>query len=573
VLRTNFGVTTDPRHPPPPVSGGTLTVLTGGLKAVAADPDRDHVYVVDLAQWKLAFDVALQPGDEPGRVAEGPPGKAFVALRRAGAVVTIDTATGAIAERRAVCAAPRGMAYDAAKGRLHVACAEGVLVTLPASGQTAQRRLALPDDLRDVVIIETGLLVSRFRSAQVLRLNEAGAVMATLTPKPTEEGFEASVAWRLRADPGGGAFLFHQMSLATAITIDGSPAVTMPQHLGTYQSSGGGCGSIVQAAVTMLRPDDAMYTSPSANTALPVDGVYDPLTASAALIDTATRTEAFLNVGSVNLVSVTGDPGCGRFEQPTQRLAFPLPADSVATPPGQPIAIDATPEHLVVQSREPTALWRDDGRVLILSTERHADVGHAIFHASTRGLACASCHPEGGEDGRVWKFDPIGSRRTISLRGGLTGTEPLHWDGDLPTLGALVEEVWGRRMQAPALADDQIAELRRWIDSLPALPRVAGDAAVVARGRALFEDATAACSTCHAGALTTNNTSVDVGTGRSMQVPSLRGLSWRAPYLHDGCAATLTARFGACGGGDKHGHTSQLTPTQIADLVAYLQSL
>jgi hypothetical protein len=43
--------------------------------------------------------------------------------------------------------------------------------------------------------------------------------------------------------------------------------------------------------------------------------------------------------------------------------------------------------------------------------------------------------------------------------------------------------------------------------------------------------------------------------------------------MHDGCATTLADRFGACGGGDKHGHTSQLTAAQVADLVAYLDSL
>jgi hypothetical protein len=48
-IRPDFGVTTDPTHPPPPVSGGTLAVLAGSQLAVAADPDRDHVYVVDLA--------------------------------------------------------------------------------------------------------------------------------------------------------------------------------------------------------------------------------------------------------------------------------------------------------------------------------------------------------------------------------------------------------------------------------------------------------------------------------------------------------------------------------------------
>jgi cytochrome c peroxidase len=72
----------------------------------------------------------------------------------------------------------------------------------------------------------------------------------------------------------------------------------------------------------------------------------------------------------------------------------------------------------------------------------------------------------------------------------------------------------------------------------------------------------------------TNNATVDVGTGHAMQVPSLRGVSWRAPFMHNGCAGTLADRFSAaCGGGDKHGTTSQLTPAQVTDLTTYLQSL
>ena len=58
-----------------------------------------------------------------------------------------------------------------------------------------------------------------------------------------------------------------------------------------------------------------------------------------------------------------------------------------------------------------------------------------------------------------------------------------------------------------------------------------------------------------------------------VKVPSLVGVGGRAPYMHDGCAATLRDRFGACGGGDNHGHTSQLSDAELADLIAYLDSL
>ena len=57
-------------------------------------------------------------------------------------------------------------------------------------------------------------------------------------------------------------------------------------------------------------------------------------------------------------------------------------------------------------------------------------------------------------------------------------------------------------------------------------------------------------------------------------MPSLIGVVYHQPYIHTGCAQTLRQRFEpACGGGDRHGHTSQLDGTQLDDLVAYLESL
>ena len=44
--------------------------------------------------------------------------------------------------------------------------------------------------------------------------------------------------------------------------------------------------------------------------------------------------------------------------------------------------------------------------------------------------------------------------------------------------------------------------------------------------------------------------------------------------MHNGCAKTLAGRFdAACGGGDRHGKTSGMTPDEINDLVSYLQSI
>jgi mono/diheme cytochrome c family protein len=173
---------------------------------------------------------------------------------------------------------------------------------------------------------------------------------------------------------------------------------------------------------------------------------------------------------------------------------------------------------------------------------------------------------------------PIGDRRTQAVHVGLQGTTPLHWDGDLTDLGMLMEEVFVNRMGGPQQSSERVDALARWLFALePPARNVSPDREEVLRGRALFESPNVGCLDCHSGARYTNNRNIDVGTtdaGQPLQVPSLVGIGYRAPFMHDGCAATLHSRFDAtCGGGDAHGKTSQLTSEQVDDLVWFLKSL
>ena len=76
----------------------------------------------------------------------------------------------------------------------------------------------------------------------------------------------------------------------------------------------------------------------------------------------------------------------------------------------------------------------------------------------------------------------------------------------------------------------------------PIRPR--GVAIAAKKDQAVASTNTSAQATgCHSGPALTNNTTVNVGTGGSFQVPSLRGVSLRGPWMHDGCAKTLTDRY------------------------------
>ncbi|MES1205517.1 MAG: c-type cytochrome [Pseudomonadota bacterium] len=652
--RTQFppqlGATYSQPAAPPAITGGTLLVLSDGKTAVAADPDRDAIYVVDLASRTVTRTIALQPGDEPGRLVQDAAGRVHVALRQGGAVVTCDPTAGTVIARRPVCAAPRGLAYEPATDRVHVACHDGQLVSLPAAGGDAVRRLQLDDDLRDVLVDGQTLLVTRFRSAELLTIDADGTVTGRVQPPAftslqahTGAMYTPSIAWRALPAPGGGTLMLHQRGMVDPVVPTaggyGGPSpcdtivhgcLTRIDRDGTTRS-GPALASLVLAVDMAVSPDGKQVAVVSAGNATntnsagvdttpaltrvfltdlddatdpqigcSMDGKHAPCAPNGGVATGMfSSTGAAGAIGAAPPMSIGGTGGLtgtggaigrgGAFGGGGRagtagaigtagpvNLACPPAAAGVPVTVGQPVAVAFDGSGaLVVQSREPAMLSLGDGTTISLSTVSRSDTGHTLFHANSGGfLACASCHAEGNEDGRTWNFSCEGPRRTQSLQTGLAGTEPFHWDGTETDFTHLMTDVFQGRMSGPPLSADQGAALIGWLDRQPRAPRPQpADAAAVAHGQALFQDPAHGCAICHAGAHMTNNQTVDVGTGGRFQVPSLIGVGSRAPYMHNGCAPTLTDRFGLCGGGDQHGVTSTLSPADVSDLVAYLKTL
>ncbi len=216
-------------------------------------------------------------------------------------------------------------------------------------------------------------------------------------------------------------------------------------------------------------------------------------------------------------------------------------------------------------------------------------------------VTCAICHPDGKQDGLVWQ-QGLGPRNTTTMQG-LAHTGQLHWSGNRDEIQDF-EHTFLNLMAGTGFVDNPPPELGAPIsgasaelDGLsdfilslnfakPLKPEFLDEGAVE-RGKVIFESAQTACNTCHLGEHFTQSVSgvqdLDhVGTQTraddiielsQYDTPSLKGLAFSAPYLHDGSASSLLKVINEFNSQDQHGVTSHLTATEQADLVAYMNSL
>jgi hypothetical protein len=582
-----------PVHASSPLLGGTLAISADANAAVVADPDRDRVSIVDLERMEVLAQHDVGPRAEPGRIAIA--GRiAYVVLRRGGAIASFDLTTSRALARVPVCPAPRGIAHDPALDELWIACAGGELVRLDASGATLSV-MRLPPDLRDVVLDDESILVSRFRSADVLVVDRLTTLVRTvelpafdlLAAQPEfNPMFEPSVAWRMVGKPSGGAYLAHQRAATFPIDDPPIPRPAEPSErrlsygvLATAQPAPLCPTSLVHAAVTTLDGRGSASLPPGfPRGALPIDLAIDPRGRFGLMVF------AGEDVGSVfrfpletieSAVPSTAGHGCVD-ERALREVGLLAPLSfrdpiAVAWVSDERIAVQyASPPSVVVTS-VPVPTY--EHFVVLGETLPDADARRSFHQSTVRGVACASCHPEGADDGRVWDFGDRGRRRTQSLGGPLLASAPFHWNGEHRDLASLLDDVLVERMGGTPLGPSAVEALGAWLDALPAPgPTAALDRESIARGSALFHDPEVACARCHVDGDDTDARNHDVGTGGLFQTPALRGLVYRAPYFHDGCARDLEARFDDCHT-PEHGDIDGLDASARRDLVAYLSSL
>jgi cytochrome c peroxidase len=207
-------------------------------------------------------------------------------------------------------------------------------------------------------------------------------------------------------------------------------------------------------------------------------------------------------------------------------------------------------------------------------------LGRRLFHGvggarAGDHRACASCHPDGRDDGLTWTT-PDGPRQTPILAARLGDTAPYSWDGSNVDLAGHVHRTL-QRLASPGLAKPELDALLAYVNRMKMPFDQANRGALVARGEALFASAETGCARCHAGERTTDGASHDVGSRadgdrpRAFDTPSLRFVGRSAPYFHDGRYATLADLLRGADG--TMGTTGHLGAEDLAALTAYLETL
>ncbi len=626
----------------------TLGISTDGKTLYVALADRDEVRAVDSASGEVVATVAVV--GHPHRLTVLADGRVAVVARYAGTVSVVDVERKRTDATVEVGSDPFGVVQMG--DELYVAVSgEGDLARVSLATGRIVSRVALGDaEPRGLAVTGGRLIVSHFKSGRlsvvepgVDRLRDSiGMKLASrsffspnqidqLTVDPADPAVVVAPHVECNNDPaqfgaGGSAFVGGSAAQYYNSGPTGFPAVVpgvsrADVELGVVisddtqdvsQSSGfaaepSGPASPVINPLNRTLLQDQFVNDPVA-VAVADDGAIELVVAKGSGNVVVRRT--FVTAGTDSIVGVV-DVGVGAdsivlspdgntayvfnaFDQSV--TSFPVPAVGAAATRfsggdgGATEAFLSSGERRAPLARYPGIRHQVAPQALPDDVVRGRELFHAVDQRLTQNgsISCASCHPGGADDGTTWSFAE-GPRQSPPLWGGITGTEPFHWDNVVRDMADISRVTIIGRMGGSGLGEDDMNAIGAFLDTIPApAPRTtvqqAGES--VARGAAVF--AGLGCQQCHAGADLTDNQQHDVSTGpgfveretmAAFATPSLKGLAHTAPYLHDGSARTLrefvhkaVVSGTMVGVGAALDHR-QLTDEQRDDLIAYLSTL
>ncbi len=583
-------------------SNSLMDVSPDGRWLLAANPDNDSVTLIDVRNRKAVREIKV--GRKPEGVAwvgAGP--NALVTLYEEAALVLLDAQEGKLLERIPVGAEPYGVVVDRA-GKLAYVTLEypGEVVQVDIVARKVRSRAKIGSFLRGLALSPDGKRVyaSEFYTCAL----RAAAIETDGSMKLVDSWFAQ------KAD-----------NLCRNVVLHPTRPKAYLPHIRSRTDVADNNGSIFpHLAICDLAPGEAnkRRVSLAMDTYNGVRVVTDPWEAAISP-DGSRLYTIYAGTNDMNVSQVIDDDYTEVERLGRAVLVGQNPRAVHVNPQGKEIYVyNALDFNVTVHDAQSLAK---------LATIPSCDAPHSaewvrgkvLFNTarppmtSRLWIACASCHPDGHTDGRVWQ-NPEGLRKTTALFG-LAHTHPLHWSADRDEVQDFEYTIRGRLMLGRGLLrgdikpkrgfektelEESLAGRSKDLDALavycnsfeftlsPHLLAPGKLSSAAERGRALFFSSAVGCASCHSGpyysdsSLTKPYQLHDVGTGKDdpsekmgprYDTPTLLGIYRTAPYLHHGKAKTLREVLTTANKEDKHGHTSQLPASSIDDLVEFLKSL
>jgi YVTN family beta-propeller protein len=609
-----------------------LEPRNGGSRLWVVNGDNDTVSVFNAANNARLTEIAV--GGDPRSVALAADGRIWVTNKRGASISIIDPTGLGVAQTVALPRAsqPHGLVISPLDGSAFVVLeATGQLLKLNGTSGATIGILNVGDNPRHLAIAGAGdrLLVSRFITRPLP--GEGTAKVRTVDAQGANVGGEVLVV-----DPAAMA-LRRTLVLAHSERVDAeNQGRGIPNYLGAPAISPDGRtawvpskqDNVLRGASRDGKALDFQNTVRSISSRIDLGTLAEDLAgrvdhdnsslASAALYHPS---GAYVFVAQetarqVAVLDAAGRRELFRFEVGIAPQGLALSADGLRLyvhnfMDRSVSAIDLTPLVRFGQvGAAPTAVLASVG------TEKLAAAvlrGKQLFYdardprlSRDSYMSCASCHSEGGHDGRTWDLSSLGEglRNTIALKGRAgTGQGLLHWSGNFDEVhdfegqiralaggsGLMADTAFATGTRSQPLGDPK-AGLSADLDALAAYlgslntfapsPWRAGDGGLSAAaqlGRTVFVNAN--CASCHGGTAFTNSGdatqlknigTLKAGSGKRLggaltgiDIPTLRDVWATGPYLHDGSAATLDAAVTA------HDNVA-LNASDLANVVAYL---
>lgn len=571
-----------------PVCAGPRSVaLQADQRIWMSCRDDARVLVIDATTQDVVQQIQLPAASRPYGLVLSPHGdRAYVALDGLGSVVELDTATGSTQRVFDVGSNPRGLALTADGARLLVS--RFISPPFPGEATSAPVTSSARAEVR-VLALEAG------GESRVIPLEHSDRLDGSVQGRGVPNYLGAPVV----SPDGTTAWVpSKQDNVARGLARDGQPL--------DFQNTVRAITSRIDLATETEVPEariDHDDSGVAAAAAFHPSGVYLfvalETSREVAIVNALDGVELFrVDVGRAPQALVTSADG--------RRLFVKNFMDrSVSVIDLAPL-VDHGEFHAPILATVPSVTSERLPAEVLLGKQLFYDARDPRL-ARDGYISCASCHAEGGQDGRVWDLTAQGEglRNTISLVGRAGAAQGLlHWsanfdevqdfEGQIRALaggtGLLSDDLYGSGSVSDPLGDpkaglspelDALAAYVTSLDQATASPYRDGAqlTAEGAAGREVF--VASGCTACHYGASFSDeerNLLHDVGTllGTSGQrlfgplvgidVPSLLDAWNTAPYLHDGSASTLAEAITAHDG-------VSLGDVELQQVVAFLRQL